>query len=207
MREYENSTKKKIREVALELINKKEYGNVTLKEICEASGINKHTFYYYFKSKDELLKGYYKIPCQLNSYDLATIMTADSHVEQLWLLNKRFVDFIQKSGVSIVKQIVIKNLTDENIGTFKVNDERKEFLKLQIDITKKGQKKGEILNETRADILVILLFQQLHATAVRWCFKNGDFDFENVSRYFFEVILNVAPEYRKCKEIDADQLI
>lgn len=206
MMQYENSTKKKIREVALELINKKEYENVTLKEICEASGINKHTFYYYFKSKDELLKGYYKIPCQLTSNDIATIMTADSHVEQLWLLNKIFVDFIQKSGVRIIKQIVIKNLTDETIGTFKLSDDQKEFLKLQVDITKKAKEKGEILSKTSADMLILLLCQQLHATAVRWCLKNGSFDFENVSRYLFEVILNVAPEYSKCKEIDIEDL-
>lgn len=50
MMQYENATKKKIRKVALNLINEKGYDNVTLKEICEASGINKHTFYYYFDS-------------------------------------------------------------------------------------------------------------------------------------------------------------
>ena len=108
MRKYENSTKKKIREVALKLIDEKGYENVTLKEICEVSGINKHTFYYYFKSKDDLLNEYYKIPCELTSYDLAEIMTADSNVEKLWLLSKTFVDFVQNSGVSIIKQILIK---------------------------------------------------------------------------------------------------
>ena len=207
MRKYENSTKRKIREVALELINKNGFENVTLKEICRISGINKHTFYYYFKSKDELLNEYYKIPCELTSYDVATIMTADSNVEKLWLLNKTFVDFVKNSGVSIVKQILIKNLTDSEIGTFEFNDEHKQIFKVQIDIIKKGQERGEILNKTRADVLSMLVFQQLHANAVRWCFKNGSFDFEYVSRYWFETILDVADEYRKCKEIDEDMLL
>ena len=66
MRKYENSTKRKIREVALKLIDEKGYENVTLKEICKISGINKHTFYYYFKSKDDLLNEYYKI---MKDYD------------------------------------------------------------------------------------------------------------------------------------------
>lgn len=206
MMQYENATKKKIRKVALNLINEKGYDNVTLKEICEASGINKHTFYYYFDSKDDLLNKYYKIPCQLTSNDLATIMTADSNVEKLWMLNKIFIDFIESSGVTIVKQIVIKNLNDCNIGTFKVNNDRKQILKIQIDIVKKAQENGEILNKTRPDVLVTLLFQQLHATAVRWCFKNGSFDFEYISRYFFEVILDVPEAQRKCKEIDEDML-
>lgn len=206
MRKYENSTKKKIREVALELINEKGYENVTLKEICKLSGINKHTFYYYFKSKDEVLKEYYKIPCQLTSYDLADIMTADSNVEKIWLLNKIFVDFVQSSGVSIIKQILIKNLINSDIGTFEFNDEHKQLLKVQIDIIKKGQENGEILNKTKADVLAMILFQQIHANVVRWCLKNGSFDFEYVSRYLFEAILDVSEECRKYKEIDEEML-
>ncbi len=207
MRKYENSTKRKIREVALKLIDEKGYENVTLKEICKISGINKHTFYYYFKSKDDLLNEYYKIPCELTSYDLAEIMTADSNVEKLWLLSKTFVDFVQNSGVSIIKQILIKNLINSDIGTFKINDEHKQILKVQIDIIKKGQENGEILNKTRGDVLGMVLFQQLHANAVRWCLKNGSFDFEYVSRYMFEAVLEVSEEYRKCKEISEDMLL
>lgn len=207
MRKYENSTKKKIREVGLQLINEKGYENVTLKEICKNSGINKHTFYYYFKSKDDLLRGYYKIPCELTSYDLATIMTADSNVEKLWLINKIFIDFIQSSGISIIKQILIKNLNDSNIGTFKLDDERKQLLRIEIDIIKKGQVNGEFLNKKTPEVLALLLLQQLHATAVRWCFKNGTFDVEYVSRYLFETILDVSEKHRKCNEIDIEILL
>ena len=206
MRKYENSTKKKIREVALKLITEKGYDNVTLNEICKISGINKHTFYYYYESKDDVLREYYKIPCELTSNNFAKIMTEDSNVEKLWMLNKIFIDFIKNSGLSIVKQILIKNLNDSEVGTFRINDEKKQILKIQIDIVKKAQEAGEILNRTRADVLVILLVQQLHSNAVRWCLKNGSFDFEYVSRYFFEVILDVKEEQRKCKDIDINIL-
>ena len=101
-------TKKRIREVALNLFNEKTFEKVTLNEICAASGVNKHTFYYYFKSKDELLKDYYKIPSKLTSYDLTTILTADSYVEQLWLLNKYFLDFIDRIRNNYCKTINYK---------------------------------------------------------------------------------------------------
>jgi AcrR family transcriptional regulator len=172
MMEYENSTKKRIREVALNLFNEKTFEKVTLNEICAASGVNKHTFYYYFKSKDELLKDYYKIPSKITSYDLTTILTADSYVEQLWLLNKGFLDFIDDSGISIVKQLIIK----------------------------KGQANGEFLNKTDPEVLVILLKQITHSTAIAWSFKNGDFDFKTAIRYMYEMIFDVAPKYRQVKE-------
>jgi len=199
MMEYENSTKKRIREVALKLFNEKTFQQVTLNEICSASGVNKHTFYYYFKSKDELLKDYYKIPSELTSYDLTTILTADSYVEQLWLLNKNFLDFIDNSGISIVKQLIIKNLK-EDVGTFKISEEKKEMLKVQCEIIRKGQANGEFLNKTDPEVLVVLLKQVTHSTAVTWSLKNGDFDFKTATRYLYEMTLGVAPQYRKVKE-------
>lgn len=201
MMEYENSTKKRIREVALKLFNEKTFEKVTLNEICAASGVNKHTFYYYFKSKDELLKDYYKIPTKLTSYDLNTILTAESCVEQLWILNKNFLDFIEDSGVSIVKQLFIKNLKDD-IGTFKISEEKREMLRVQCEIIKKGQANGEFLNKTDPEVLVIFLKQLTHSLAVTWTFKNGDFDLKTAIRYMYEMIFDVAPQYRTVKEFD-----
>jgi AcrR family transcriptional regulator len=197
--EYENSTKKRIREIALNLFNEKTFEKVTLNEICAASGVNKHTFYYYFKSKDELLRDYYKIPSKLTSYDLTTILTADSYVEQLWLLNKCFLDFIDNSGISIVKQLIIKNLKDD-VGTFKISEEKKEMIKVECEIIKKGQSNGEFLNKTDPEVLVILLKQVIHSTAITWSLKNGEFDFRTATRYMYEMMLDVAPKYRKVKE-------
>jgi len=199
MMEYENSTKKRIREVSLKLFNEKTFEKVTLNEICAASGVNKHTFYYYFKAKDELLKDYYKIPSKLTSYDLTTILTADSYVEQLWLLNKNFLDFIGDSGISIIKQLIIKNLKDD-IGTFKISEEKRERLKVECEIIKKGQTNGEFLNKTDPEVLVVLLKQITHSTAITWSLKNGDFDFKTAVRYMYEMIFDVAPKYRKVKE-------
>jgi len=199
MMEYENSTKKRIREVALNLFNDKTFEKVTLNDICAASCVNKHTFYYYFKSKDELLKDYYKIPSKLTSYDLTTILTADSYVEQLWILNKCFLDFIEDSGVSIVRQLIIKNLKDD-VGTFKISEEKKEMLKLQCEIIRKGQANEEFLNKTDPEVLVILLKQITHSTAVSWSLKNGNFDFKTAVRYMYEMIFDVAPKYREVNE-------
>ena len=48
------STKEHILFTALKLILKKGYGDVTMNELVEASGMSKGAFYHYFKSKDEI---------------------------------------------------------------------------------------------------------------------------------------------------------
>jgi AcrR family transcriptional regulator len=195
--ENEKITEKRIREKALELFSKKSFEEVTLNEICEASGVNKHTFYYYFKSKDDLLKKYYKIPYKVTSNDLTTILNADSYVEQLWLLNKNYIDFVVDSGVNIMKQIIIKNLS-KDVGTFKISDEKKEIFKLQRSIIEKAQASGQIRNKAEAKTLIFLFIQSMHANVFLWIMRNGQFDFHDIIRYNYEAIFDVSPEYRKC---------
>ena len=204
--DHENRTKKRIREEALKLINQKDFDNVTLTDICKASGINKHTFYYYFKSKDELLKQYYKIPCHLTAFDLTSIFTKDSYVEQLWLLRKNLIEYFVNSGIMIVKQMLIKNLSD-NVGTFEFSEEHERLRELQENMIEKGQSSGEILSRTEANILLVLLNQSMHSTIFMWGIKNGSFNLWDSIRCMFENILEVAPEHRKMQNYSPEWIL
>nr|WP_312577879.1 TetR/AcrR family transcriptional regulator [Sedimentibacter sp.] len=195
---YENETKKRIRKTALEFFNKRSFDKVTINEICKACNINKHTFYYYFKSKDELLNNYYEIPSNIKTSDINELINTESYVEQLWLTNKNFIDFIENSGEHVIKQIIIKNLTDD-IGTFKFSDKKKELFKLQESIIKKGQDNLQIMNKTEPRILVITYWQLMHYIVIIWSSKKGNFYFSDAARYVFERLFDVAPKYVKIK--------
>ncbi len=201
----ENATKKRIRDEALKLINEKGFENVTLSDICEASGINKHTFYYYFKAKDELLKQFYNIPCHLDAFDLSNIFTSDSFVEQLWLLRKKIIGFLTGSGVTITKQLLIKNLSSD-VGTFTLSEERKRLMALQKTLIEKGQASGEILSKTGSDVLLVLLNQSMYSAIFTWCVKNGSFDIWDFMRFMFEKILQVSEEHCKMRDFSLHEV-
>ncbi|TXK86951.1 helix-turn-helix transcriptional regulator, partial [Parageobacillus sp. SY1] len=48
--------KEKIIETSIELFDRKGFKETSVQEIVEAIGVTKGAFYYYFKSKEELLK-------------------------------------------------------------------------------------------------------------------------------------------------------
>jgi AcrR family transcriptional regulator len=192
--EYENATKKRIREEALRLIKEKGFEAVSLTDICKASGINKHTFYYYFSSKDELLKQYYIMPFELSASELSEIFTNSSYVEQLWLLRRNMTQSIVDVDVTITKQLLIKNLED-NVGTFEISEERRRMHCLQESIIEKGQAAGEILSKMEPTLLLLLLNQTVHATIFMWSMRNGSFDLWKTIRYMYEKILEVSPEH------------
>jgi TetR/AcrR family transcriptional repressor of nem operon len=50
-----SDAKPRLLEAALDLVWSRSYGAVTVDDICEAAGVKKGSFYYFFKSKDELV--------------------------------------------------------------------------------------------------------------------------------------------------------
>lgn len=200
---HENNTKKRIRESALRLFDERSFEEVTINEICKESGITKHTFYYYFKSKDDLLDNFYKIPCGLSMEEFTTILSMDSYVEQLWMISSKLIGFVKANGTDILRQIMIKNLSDDK-GTFSFDtNEIKEVIKLQISIIEKAKKSGQILSVIPSKDLVAIFQQVFHSTMFIWIVRNGDFDFESHLRYKFEVLYQVEESQRKAANFSA----
>ena len=50
----ESESKRKLLEVAMEMIWESSYGSVSVDDICTKAGVNKGSFYYAFKSKSDL---------------------------------------------------------------------------------------------------------------------------------------------------------
>lgn len=144
----DNSTKIKIRKIALKLFKERGFDNVTIHDICEESGISKHTFYYYFASKEGLLKTVMTLPEELSSDEAAKIMMIDSPYEQYCEILKKRVRHFESCGKDIVKKILVARLTvsfDEQKEREDFNEERP-FLEMQMGFIKKAQERGEIEN-------------------------------------------------------------
>jgi len=88
------STREHILFTALKLILKKGYGNVTMNELVEASGLSKGAFYHYFKSKDQIyfetLEKYFF--SYMSSFDL-TYNKALSFRSNLFQVFNMFIEF------------------------------------------------------------------------------------------------------------------
>ena len=201
----EKNTKERIKEIGLDLFREKGFENVTINEICQASGINKHTFYYYFKSKDDLLDDYHEISYDIDATYFVEILNAENFIEQLWFSYKPFFKRINDSGTEIARQLFIKNL-NRDVGTFRLDDRRDASLKLQQDIIIKAQAAGEMRNLSDPKMLLSLMHQLLMSTSFAWVMSDGEFSFEEASRAEMEVLFDVRPELRKAQHINLDEI-
>ncbi len=198
-------TKTRIKKIGLRLFQERGFENITINEICAESGINKHTFYYYFKSKDELLKDFYEFPHDISTEYFVQILNAENFMEQLWLSYNPFLEYVTKSGTEIARQLFIKNLNCD-VGTFRMGHKHVAMLELQTDIITKGQKAGEIRNGSDPRMLCALIQQTCMSTAFAWVMTDGGFDFKTIVRAEMEVLLDTKPELRRAEKIDLREI-
>lgn len=70
-----------MQQALINLLNKKEYEHISIKEICSQAGVNRSTFYLHYETKDDLLK------------------------ECIEETNKKFIDYFAKENKSFLEKL------------------------------------------------------------------------------------------------------
>jgi AcrR family transcriptional regulator len=193
-----NETSQKLIAVALSLFREHGYEAATINQICEGVGISKNTFYYYFKSKEELLLACMGSQKSLSMSELTTILLTEKiYFEQFWILQKRRIDFVMSCGSEIMRNIgLIHAGMDTTVGG--VGDE---LQKIESAILQKAQEAGEIGNHVDARSLSLVGNVQFLGTLALWISMDSGFEFEDVLRSCLECCYDVKPELRKGRDL------
>ncbi|MGM9987756.1 MAG: TetR/AcrR family transcriptional regulator, partial [Bacillaceae bacterium] len=196
MAQKSNNTKKNIITVALQLIKERGYDHVTLNDICKAAAISKHTFYYYFPSKEALLLDFFTIPRDITTSKLSSLLETEHYFDQYWQLLEPMLDFCVESGLEVTKRILIANIGRE-IGTFSKPEMEHDLMKVEMHLIKKAQEAGEIRNPNDPMALLWTAKMQLFGVLSGWCMTNGKFDLKFDLRTGLETTFDVIPSIRK----------
>ena len=77
------ATKEALLTAAIGLFQKHGFENITIDDICKEIDVTKTEFYYYYKSKDELISDYFSTDNMLSSEELASILSANDYANQV----------------------------------------------------------------------------------------------------------------------------
>lgn len=170
MSEKESSTKEKIIAVAIGLFKEKDYDGVTLQDICEACGISKHTFYYYFDSKDQIITEFVKIPYDMQPDILQELLGSDSPLEKYFRIIEPRMEYLEKLGGPILKQIILQGFQkcDEDGKPRQHKAEAHPLVDVELQLISQAQKAGEIRNHSSAVELVKMAMIVMISAALRW---------------------------------------
>ena len=168
------ATKEKIFRAAKNILKKKGYEELSIKNICEEAGVSNGSFYHHFKTKDDLLSYYIEEQPGVDPDVLELPENAEEAKEAIIRVYLNYVAYCEELGVEFMAgyydtknqalNVAIRTERPYPIVTVQNYVERAaEAGKIQLE--------GEIEGFT-TDIRMIVI-----GNVFEWCLRNGEVDF------------------------------
>ncbi|SET53025.1 transcriptional regulator, TetR family [Natronincola peptidivorans] len=163
------NTQEKIYKVAVELIEKKGFQNITVEEICSTAGVSIGSFYNSFKSKHEILDKIFKLADEYFLKVVAVNIKEGNTQDKIIEFFRYYADYNVERGIDFVKQLyTVKN------NLFATKGRHMQGV-LQA-IIEEGQKNGEISSDMTSEETVNFLFIAVRGLVYDWCLHEGQYD-------------------------------
>ncbi|MBP2654675.1 MAG: transcription regulator (TetR/AcrR family) [Firmicutes bacterium] len=173
-------SKKKIINVALELMQHQGYEGMTVDDIIKAAKISVGTFYHYFNSKADILQEAYKtMDNYFEEYVVARLLAECSPIEQI---NKFFHHYaLHTTSVGVEN---IRSIYSTNNSMFTKKRQMEVILE---NIIKDGQIKGEISTNMPAEEIRRYFFIVIRGLIFDWCVQGGSYSLEEEIDKFVKI--------------------
>ncbi|MDT8861794.1 TetR/AcrR family transcriptional regulator [Alkalihalobacillus sp. MEB130] len=185
--------KEKIIEVSIGLFGKNGFTETSIQDIVEELGVTKGTFYYYFKSKEELLMEIHLryIEDLLVSQEeiVNQIGTQEQKLfEMVYMLMKHIEGHGQSARVFFRE---MQHLNENHLkDIFKKSDQFKENIKKVIEA---GINEGEFRKDLHANIVTLAILGAVN-WSYHWFDPKGELDEKAVSKIYIDLMLNGLKE-------------
>jgi AcrR family transcriptional regulator len=205
-----SNTKEHILFTALKLILTKGYGNVTMSELVNASGLSKGAFYHYFTSKDQIyhntLDKYFF--SYLNTFEL-TYNPEWSFKENLFNTLNQFLQFAKEIEFLIGPEnnmiSYYQTMLDASIRSEKVKDKMIKFYEFYVqridEWIKIAQNNNEIHISLNSQVLSKHICGLMEGTMIIYSYQSKEKDiekyFNEIFYQFFELIKNKNLDEKK----------
>lgn len=168
------------------LFMEKGYSNVSVNEICSACSITKPTLYYHFKSKEDILYGYFRtliinsvnMICELKNHNSNEHETPSLNYNGRLLVTEAFnilFSVLTSKGYDMTQAFVSACICDISKAV-SFPDSISNAITDYIVI---GQKDGSIINSSNPNELYFSFCNTFVGYLVYWCQSNGHIDENN----------------------------
>ncbi len=176
-------------DVAIQLFARHSYDNTSVQNLCEAAGVTKGAFYYYFESKEAVVAEIYRRMFRLQQAQLEEIASSDAGVlERLRAIGKGVVtSSIARLDEAIVFWRSLPSLSEETQHDIRA-ERRKYHLRLR-ELIEQGQAEGVIRTDLTADMLINFFYGAVHQLDA-WYHPEGPITVEQVGDFYAELFLS-----------------
>ena len=181
---------------AMELLREKGYSCVTVKDICSRSGVATSSFYTVFSGKDDILVHILKGQKDDFEDTMLNLLTANSSLEKLWVLYKKYLDLGEAFGAELVSAMFKLELDGRMSLISSVNDYVKKYNSWFVRFVNECQKAGVIQNPGNAAELVPMGVRLTYFVLLEWCAAKGSYSLKERAFKEMESFYNVRESLR-----------
>lgn len=179
------ATKEALLAAAIGLFQKHGFDNITIDDICKEIDVTKTAFYYYYKSKDELVRDYFSTDTMLSSDELASILSAHDYANQVLRIIETRIRHVTKAGVALTKELYRIYLKDEVIPLL---PEQGGLSDIVSSLIERAQQEGQIRRTASPETLCNSLCCLSNGIILKWIMSGGEFDVTDENRVLFETL-------------------
>ncbi|MBO8173419.1 MAG: TetR/AcrR family transcriptional regulator [Bacillaceae bacterium] len=182
--------KKEIMETSIRLFGEKGFTETSIQDIVDAIGVTKGTFYYYFNSKQELLKDIHLdyIKAILKQQELiVTDPDKDCKTKMRDIIYMLIQNIRTKRQSARIFLREMRNLSGEHVEQIK--QKRDEFRQNFQRLIEKGIEQGEFKSGLRADMITLGILGMTN-WSYQWYRPDGDVSEEELVDIYVNMILN-----------------
>ena len=185
-------TQKRVYDVAIEMMNKYGYENVTVDDIVKNAGVSKGTFYTYYASKDAvIIEEFNRIDDEYRKV-FDSFSPEMSASEQLMAFNSTLFYYCQhvcgKDTVRVSYSNQIRGDVLDNMLDYSSHSDR-HGAKILRKILEKGLSSGEFKTNIGIKELEKYLIHCSHGVIYDWCLSKEDNDLEKMGQEFMQHII------------------
>jgi AcrR family transcriptional regulator len=187
-------TKRKLYECARQLFTKQDYASVSVKNITDAAGVTKGTFYVHFTSKDELVASLIAdtvAQLDLDYQVFLDTLPGDAPVSEILLaLSERIAhviaDKVGQETMKIVYQLQLTKMVDARA----IIGYNREIYAIYAGIMEMGIRRGEIESDMTPDELSQHFVMTFRGLCYEWCIRYPEFDLKEQVLKHFKLLLD-----------------
>ena len=176
-------TKNKIYNIAIDLMEKKGFDNITIEEIAKKAGVSIGSFYHYFNSKYDILVEIYKVGDEFFE-KIKDSIKGQTALDRIVDFFKYYAILNTSTGIDTAKQLYTAN------NKMFIKKGRYMQALLQLLITE-GQQQGEIITNSSSEELTEFLFIAARGLVYDWVLHEGSYDLEDSMSIYIKRFLPI----------------
>ncbi len=176
-------------DAAAALFAQQSYAETSVQDVCEAAGVTKGSFYYHFRSKEEVLYEIYARMFRVQLSDLEEVSSSDAAViEKL----RAVADGVVRSSIEHLHEATVfwQSLPNVSEGMrTRLRAQRREYHERIKALIEQGQAERTLRTDLPADIMVNFFYGAVHRLD-DWYRHGGAYDGAQVGQAYAELFVS-----------------